>query len=168
MSAWDLYKSRMNAQGGSKRNAVFLRESRYLSTKLGDSLSYHEAIVDGELRNVAIINSDNLEEKTMLSLPGEDFDCGVIVEWMDNRWLVTEKDANNELYTKVKLVQCNYLLRWVDDDDVIHEQWCIIEDGTKLRNSFRVEKSACKNYLSNCWKLLKLFMLQRNVEQAYA
>lgn len=29
------------------------------------------------------------------------------------------------------MIQCNYLLRWVDSDAVIHEQWCIIEDGTK-------------------------------------
>ena len=29
------------------------------------------------------------------------------------------------------MIQCNYLLRWVSDDNTICEQWCIIEDGTK-------------------------------------
>ncbi len=142
MSVWDTYQNRIDAHGGTKRNAALTREQRSLLNKTKDSLSFHTAIVDGEVRSVSIINSDNLNEKTMLSLPGEDFGCGGLVEWADNHWLISEKDANNEVYTKVKLLQCNYLLRWVDEKDEIHEQWCIIEDGTKLLSSFRVMKVA--------------------------
>lgn len=131
MSVWDTYQNRIETHGGTKRNAALIREQRYLMNKANGSLSYHTAIVDGKARSVSIINSDNLNEKTMLSLPGEDFDCGGLVEWADNHWLISEKDANNEVYTKVKLLQCNYLLRWVDEKDRIREQWCIIEDGTK-------------------------------------
>lgn len=131
MSVWDTYEKRIEARGTSKRNATLIRESRLLNSKLKDSLSYHSVIIDGLNRNVAVINSDNLNEKIMCSLPGEDFVCGGLVEWEDNYWLITEKDANNEVYTKVKLLQCNYLLKWVDNDDIIHEQWCVIEDGTK-------------------------------------
>lgn len=131
MSVWDTYQNRIETHGGTKRNAALTREQRYLLNKTKDSLSFHTAIVDGEVRSVSIINSDNLNEKTMLSLPGEDFECGGLVEWADNHWLISEKDANNEVYTRVKLLQCNYLLRWVDEKDKIHEQWCIIEDGTK-------------------------------------
>lgn len=131
MSVWDTYAKRIEIHGTTKRNAALNRETRMLNRKLKDSLSYHDVIIDGYDRNVAIINSDNLNEKTMLSLPGEDFDCGGMVEWSDNHWLITEKDANNEVYTKVKLLQCNHLLKWVDDENIIHEQWCVIEDGTK-------------------------------------
>lgn len=131
MSVWDTYQNRIEAHGGTKRNAALIREQRNLIGKTKDSLSYHEAVVDGEIRSVSIINSDDLNEKLMLSLPGEDFECGGLVEWADNHWLISEKDAKNEIYTKVKLLQCNYLLHWVDEDNIIHEQWCIIEDGTK-------------------------------------
>lgn len=131
MSVWDLYNSRISAHGTSKRDAALKRESRMLNRKLPDSLSYHEVVIDGIERTVAVINSDNLEEKLMLSLPGEDFDCGGLVEWADNHWLITEKDANNEVYTKVKLLQCNFVLKWIDENSIIHEQWCVIEDGTK-------------------------------------
>lgn len=131
MSVWDTYQSRITAHGSTKRGATLNREQRFLAQKMKDSLSYHPVTVDGDSRNVSIINSDNLNEKTMCSLPGEDFDCGGLVEFADNYWLITEKDANNEVYTKVKLVQCNYLLHWVDTDGKLHEQWCIIEDGTK-------------------------------------
>lgn len=27
--------------------------------------------------------------------------------------------------------QCNYLLRWIAEDDTVVERWCVIEDGTK-------------------------------------
>lgn len=131
MGLWDVYESRANAHGRTRRQAELRKEQHRLFKQDKDTLSYHEAIVDGETRNVVIVNSDNLNEKTMFSLPGEDFDCGTLVEWMENHWLITEKDANNEVYTKVKLLQCDYLLKWVDDDDVIHEQWCVVEDGTK-------------------------------------
>ncbi len=131
MGIWGLYQSRIEARGSSMREAALQREVRMLNSKMKDSLSYHNVAIDGVPRNVSIINSDNYNEKTMFSLPGEDIRCGALVEWADNFWLVTEKDANIELYTRVKLLQCNYLLKWVDDNNIIREQWCVIEDGTK-------------------------------------
>lgn len=131
MSLWDIYQSRLASIGATKREAKFRRESRYLSAKLPDNLSYSTVDIDGLTQDVAIISTDNLDEKFIYSLPGEDIEPGGLVEWMDNRWLVTEKDAATELYTRAKMIQCNYLLRWVDEDSIIHEQWCIIEDGTK-------------------------------------
>lgn len=141
MSVWDTYQDRITAHGSTKRGAALCREQRLLTQKMKDSLSYHIVTVDGTSREVSIINSDRLNEKTMCSLPGEDFDCGGLVAFADNYWLITEKDANNEVYTRVKLVQCNYLLHWVDTDGELHEQWCIIEDGTKLRELVSVQRN---------------------------
>lgn len=131
MGAWELYEEQHRITGFDKRDAVKRREIRYLATKERNSLSFHHIIVDGIHRDATIINSDNFNEKTLISLPMETFKCGAIVEWEKNHWLITEKDANDELHTKCKMLQCNYLLRWVDNDDMIREQWCIVEDGTK-------------------------------------
>lgn len=131
MGVWDLYTSRADVHGHTKRQSELRKEQHRLLKHSNETLSYHNVIIDGNDRMVSIANSDNLDEKIMFSLPGEDFDCGGLVEWMNNYWLISEKDANNEVYTKVKLLQCNYLLKWVDDEDVIHEQWCVTEDGTK-------------------------------------
>ena len=133
MSAWDKYENRISVKGPTKRGAAYKREVRMLNTKMQDSLSFTNAEIDGVARSVAIIDSDNLNEKKMFSVPGEDINCGAMVHWKNNYWIVTEKDANNEIYTRTKLLQCNHLLKWVDDDNVIREQWCVIEDGTKLR-----------------------------------
>ena len=68
----------------------------------------------------------------MYSQAGDDIELGALVEWEDNRWLVTEKDADRTVYSGALMEQCNFLLRWVEDDGKIYEQWCIISDGTKL------------------------------------
>ena len=147
MSIWDVYQDRITVHGGDKRNASLLREVRLLNTKLPDSLSYQSVEIYPQeygynigseesaehcvTQNVAIINSDNLDEKLIYSLPSEDIELGSLIHWMDNYWLVTERDANTTVYTKAKLIQCNHLLKWVTDDHEIIEQWCIFADGTK-------------------------------------
>ena len=143
MGVWDIYDARMNVvRGGSLQNTYKQREIRAINAHLPNSLSYTTVTIDDVEQNVAIINSDNLNEKTIISMPGEDIRHGGLVHWMDNYWLVTERDANTTIYTRGKLLQCNYLLKWVTEDAVIHEQWCCVEDGTKLRISFRVMKVA--------------------------
>ena len=147
MGVWDTYESRNGVRGLTKREAQLKREIHSIYRKLPDSLSYQHVVmydsehgynIDSEemaeyaaKRRVAIINSDNLNEKTIIAMPGEDIEHGSLVHWMDNYWLVTERDANTTVYTRAKLLQCNYLVKWVSDEDKICEQWCVIEDGTK-------------------------------------
>ena len=156
MSVWDTYQEHVDARGNTKRGSALRRTTARLTHRVPDSLSYQEAelmdaahgfgycdgpdlngvvtsaTISGDERNVAIINSDNLNEKYIYSLPGEDLEHGSLVHWMDNYWLITERDANTTVYTRAKMIQCNHLLRWVTAENKICEQWCIIEDGTKL------------------------------------
>ena len=131
MGTWDRYENRINNRGGDLRGSVKRQALYHIGRHVPENLSYFTVAIDGEKQDVSIINSDNLNEKSILSMPGQDIHCGSLVEWMDNRWLVTERDANTTLYTKAKMLQCNYLLKWIDTNAQIHEQWCVIEDGTK-------------------------------------
>lgn len=147
MSVWSTYEGRLAAHGETKHDASFLREMRYINRKLPDNLSYQtvtifdtahsfniesEAMVSASFeQNVAIINSDNLNEKYIFSMPQEELRCGCLIEWMDNHWILTELDANSTLYMRGKLLQCNHVLKWVNEKDEIIKQWCAVEDGTK-------------------------------------
>lgn len=180
MSVWNVYDERNEVRGQTRRETVRRREISRLERRVPDSLSYHdveifdnahgydiESVDGGEsvantpiTKNVAIINTDNLNEKFICSLPEDDIEHGSLVHWMDNYWLVTERDANTTLYTKSKMVQCNHLLRWVDTKGIVHAQWCIIEDGTKLKRIllalwFGMLETACKNSSLNCWNTLR-------------
>ena len=146
--SWDMYESRMKQHGTTRRGARLNKEVHDIYTRLPENLSYTTVIIHDQdhgynieepkmvagafEQDVAIINSDNLNEKYLITMPGEDIQHGDLVEWMDNFWLVTERDANTTLYTKVKLLQCNYLLRWINPSGEIVERWSIVEDGTKL------------------------------------
>lgn len=147
MDVWDAYRDRAQTRGITKRSMRLAREVRNIDRRLPDSLSFqHVTMFDGmhaynidsqemeehrQFREAAIINSDNLNEKHIISMPGEDIECGSLVEWMGQHWLVSERDANTTVYTKCKMLQCNYLLKWVADDKEIIEQWVVVEDGTK-------------------------------------
>lgn len=131
MDAWRLYNNRITVKGTTKRNATLQREIRMLSSKLKDGLSYKQVKINDEPQYLEIINTDNLNEKTIYTLPGETVLCGSMIYWMNNYWLVTECDADTEIQTKAKMLQCNFLLKWVNDEGRVCEQWCIIEDGTK-------------------------------------
>jgi hypothetical protein len=130
MNPWDSYCSRIESKGGTKRGAVKRREARSLTRKYTDSLAYHTMMIDGVERNVAVIDTDNFDTKTLCSMPGEDLPHGGMVEWLDYHWIITARDANNELYTRVTMRQCNHLLRWVSPEKDILQRWSIVEDGT--------------------------------------
>lgn len=131
MNPWDSYVSRMEGRGETRRDATLRREQRTLGKEFADSLSYHSMRIDDEERQVMVINSDNLNIKTLCSMPGEDLRHGALVDWADNHWLVIARDANNELYTKVTIQQCNFLAKWVSKDGEVVKRWSIVEDGTK-------------------------------------
>lgn len=147
MNPIDKYRNRMRAYGEDVHDETYSREARMLQMKMRNTLSYQEIKIwsceDGvdiddedrrklcKSKRLAVINSDNLNEKYIYSLPGEDIEHGSLIYWMNNYWLVTEKDANMTVYTRATMIQCNHLLKWVAEDGVVHRQWCIVEDGTK-------------------------------------
>lgn len=131
MNPWEKYRSRISVRGITARDCAAQRERRFIQNKEQSSLSFHNMTVNGEPRSLTVLNSDNLNIKTLCTSPGEDLPHGGLVNWRDNFWLITDKDANNEIYTKAIMKQCNYLLRWVADDNTVVERWCIVEDGTK-------------------------------------
>lgn len=136
MNCWDLYQSRLDSTGTSKRDTWLQRTQRYLSMKEPDNLAFHTVDIDGTPQQISVASTGNMNEKLICSLPGETIIPGATISWRDQKWLVTETDASNEVYARAKMVQCNYLLKWVAHDPgtgevAVYEQWCIIEDGTK-------------------------------------
>lgn len=132
MNPWRLYDEKMRSGGHYGRDAVLRREQQFIRDKLPKRLSYKDGVViNGTPQNIAIIDSDDFSIKTICSLPGEDIPNGGLVEWAGGYWLITEKNADTEVYSKGTMQQCNHLLRWVDSDGEIIERWCIVSDGTK-------------------------------------
>lgn len=131
MSVWKRYEALSKVRGLTPRDAALRQERRWLNTYVDSSLSSHHVIMDGVDMDVIILDSDNLNIKTICSYPGQELKNGSMVLWGDQYWLIIALDANNELYTRGTMQQCNYLLRWISREGQVIERWSIVEDGTK-------------------------------------
>lgn len=137
MNAWKRYSSRSQAHGATRRDTALKQECRWLNTYLSSSLSSHPVVLDGLESEVIILDSDNLNIKTICTYPGQTIRNGGMVVWNDHYWLITEVDANDEVYAKGIMQQCNYLLKWINQRGEVIERWSIVEDGTKLKHICR-------------------------------
>lgn len=131
MSVWDTYNARLVVNGNTRRENALVRTQGYINRKLSSSLSYQPITINNVSQKVSIVDTEELNIKTICALPGESLLHGGIVDWEENKWLITEIDAHNEVYEKGTMQQCNHLLRWRDLSGNIIEKWSIVEDGTK-------------------------------------
>lgn len=120
-----------NTQDNASRNTWLTNTANWINNKLPASLSYYTCIIDGEERNCGIVSSNNTDQKKIISMPGERLLCGSYVQWMDNTWLITQLEASYQLYQTAIMRQCNYLLRWVNDEGAVISRWVYAQDGTK-------------------------------------
>lgn len=132
MGTWDTYQARLEVNGVTKRERVLNHTKSYISDKIVDSLSCHEVLISGSRQTVSILNEkEDLAIKKICAMPGDSLPHGGLVEFANSNWLITELDANDEVYASGKMRRCNYLLKWLNKDGKIIEKWCIVEDGTK-------------------------------------
>ena len=131
MSAWDAYYDRMDVRGYTRRERALFQTQTRLADELHASLSYHKVLINGKEHDAAIIGQEELAIKKICLLPGDVLPHGGLVDYADNKWLITEVDASNEVYHSGMMQQCNHIIRWIDKNGDLIEKWSIIEDGTK-------------------------------------
>lgn len=107
------------------------RTQLLIDRKIRNSPSCREVLINGQKQVVSITHRQNMSEKYICAMPGERLKHGGIVEFANNRWLITEVDADNEVYERGLMLQCNHKLRWIGKDGKLKEKWCVVEDGTK-------------------------------------
>lgn len=118
-------------QVGTMRDALVEQAKSSLAQMSYDSPSCRYVKVDGVLQPVLITHRQSLGEKRICSIPGEHLPHGGIVDFANSMWLITELDADDEIYDRGIMLRCNYLLRWIGSDGKLKEEWCVVEDGTK-------------------------------------
>lgn len=132
MSVWDTYQARLEIVGTTRRERALKHTQAYISDKITGSLSCHKVLIDGVEQTVSILNQrEDMALKKICALPGERLLHGGLVDFADSKWLITEIDANDEVYSSGMMQRCNYLLKWLNKKGEIVEKWCIVEDGTK-------------------------------------
>lgn len=131
MAGWDNYTQRLEAIGSTKRQMWVNRTRESIARRAMASPSTHLVKINGVEQYVSITHRANISEKRICALPGEHLKHGGLVEFNTGVWLITELDADNEVYERGLMRRCNHQLRWIGRDGQVRSKWCIVEDGTK-------------------------------------
>jgi len=131
MSAWSKYERTREALGRTKRDMLVQSTRDNLHRKMLNSPSCRTVLVNDIEQTVVITHSSNMDAKKIYSLPGETLEHGGLVTFANNKWLITEVDADDIAYQKGLMEQCNHILRWISKDGTLKEKWCRVVDGTK-------------------------------------
>lgn len=132
MGVWSTYERRMMIDGTDERSRALLQTQTNIASQSVNSLSSHKVKINGAEQTVTILNQNgDMSTKKICALPGEALEHGGIVDFASSKWLITEVDANDEVYATGMMRRCNYLLKWLNREGAVVEKWCVVEDGTK-------------------------------------
>lgn len=131
MSGWGVYERYRDTLGRTKREMWVQHTRDNYTRKMIESPSYRTVQINGIEQGVCIVHTAEMDQKKIYSLPGEHLEHGGLVDFANNKWLITEIDADNIIYDKGIMQQCNHILRWISKDGTLKEKWCYVADGTK-------------------------------------
>ena len=99
-----------------------------------NTLDAYSVLINGVSQGLTILKTNNSNIKKIKSMAGETFYAGSIVDWKGSKWLVTEVDTNNEIITCGKMQECNYQLKFQDENAKIIETWIVSQNAAQYNN----------------------------------
>lgn len=122
------YREMLDLNGSTQRDRI-INKSVHDQNKLAPvSPSYKEVTIDDVPRKLNIISSTVMNQKIIHTLPGEDFAIGSIVYWSKSHWLITERDAEDEITVRGRIQICQKQITWQDDNTYeIRSLWATVE-----------------------------------------
>ncbi len=156
---FDRYASRMNLKGTTERDRRIARLKDDVTGKVIANPSYKPtAIVTdsyGTERQVGLVINDGTQAyyKEFESLPDTSIYAGDYVNWGRGKWLVQSCTTDDEIYKKGQLWECNWLMKWENDDGDIVERWCFASSASKYNEGVEQDKvftlgsDQCKVYM---------------------
>lgn len=122
------YRKMLNLNGPTQRDRI-INKSIHDQNKLAPvSPSYKDVTIDDIPRKLNIISSTVMNQKIIHTLPGEDFTIGSIVYWSKSHWLITERDAEDEITVRGRIQICQKQITWQDDNTYeIRSLWATVE-----------------------------------------
>ena len=134
MATFDLYKARVLQRGDTMRERTLFYEKKHIKELAVNSLSCKDCKVNGVDQKIIIDDGTLPYYKNIKSLPDEYFDAGDYVTWAGAAWLVVSCDWDKEVYTYGKMQQCNYILKWQNNDAEVIERWSVVMSASKYNN----------------------------------
>lgn len=131
---WNLYNKRINVNGSTQRDRNLNSFKKNIINNISASPSYKDVSISGVKRKLIVNSSNNAKIKNIASLPNETFYLGEIVDFANSKWLIIEADSDKDVYVDGKMQECNYLLKFQDENAKIIETWIVSQNASAYNN----------------------------------
>lgn len=122
------YREMLRADGPTQRDRIINKAIHDANHLAPISPSYKDVTIDDVPRKLNIISSTVMNQKIIHTLPGEDFTIGSIVYWSNSHWLITERDAEDDITVRGRIQICQKQIKWQDDStSEIRSLWATVE-----------------------------------------
>lgn len=89
----------------------------------------HDSMRNGINQKFIITTTDKTSMMDILAFPDEDLFVGDMIDAFNEKWIVSEVFATNEIHYKGKMLQCNHLFKWQNHGGEILECWGVLDSG---------------------------------------
>lgn len=153
------YEARVLLKGATERDRRIARLQDDMISKIIHNPSYkpNAVITDsyGDERHVGLVINRGTQEyyKEFEALPKTEIYAGDYVHWGRGIWVVQSCSTDDETYKRGQLWECNWLMKWQNDDGDIIERWCFASSASKYNEGVEQDKvftlgsDQCKVYM---------------------
>lgn len=124
MSFSDVYRTRMNRVGDTRRKRSFSRKEHEFNLYYADTLNKEKCLIDGNpveavFQDQSQSNNKDLSDDKYLVIPNSiKAEVGSYVEWRDADWLVFTKEYKTiPTHQQMKIKHVNRKIKWMIVDD---------------------------------------------------
>lgn len=112
---------------GAKDEQELLRLERQMqwADEFDDSFGYEKALRNDKPQDFIFKSTEEDNQFTVFTRPGEEINIGDILYWGKMHWLVRVKDFNSAVFNSATIVCCNRQIMWQNPDTKeIVTRWC--------------------------------------------
>jgi len=111
-----MYLEMLSTHGTSRRQRIINKSRHDTLLKAPDSPAFKHVEIDGVPHDMMIISTTQTTQKTIRTLPGDDFSIGGILFWSGSHWLITERDSDDEITVRGRIEVCQRQVIWQNQD----------------------------------------------------
>ena len=125
---YEMYAAMLGGAGSSRRSRIIAKSAHDTNHMGPDSPAYKQVEIEGVPHHMMIISSTVTNQKIIRTMPGDDFEIGKIMLWSKSHWLITERDADDEITVRGKIELCNRNIQWQDEETgEIITRWAVVD-----------------------------------------
>lgn len=140
------YNSKVVSDGRCKRERSKNKLINDVNKYSKDTLSYRDVLINDIARNLTILSGTMANKKNISSKCGETFNIGDVVTYKNTKWLIMTADVDDEIYVRGSMQECNYRLRFQNDNKEIVEYDCVIESASQYNSGEEAFKTITIGY----------------------